>query len=298
MGQINSCGAFVSSGLSRCNGRYQPPIGIVISEVGVEYTSAELATLAKRKTNMSLNTGIKSLYFPISGLNDTTDEPNTETTNTGIKNIWNYGIPSIEVFMDRAFDDYRTLWAMNNTLVEVEIITADRFAFVTPVSNGKYKGFRAQMFMQPGMPKFETGNEAHKISINFKDISEWQNLDALPLNYSASEIEGLMPVGVNLRADAAYDGSSGGIVLQATLRGGAVGYAGLDTWTVKGVSKGLANVVVTAVAGTDGSYTVTALKNTTDKLVDGDYVIVQGAKVVSTYATYLTNYIQIDGVTP
>ena len=86
------------------------------------------------------------------------------------------------------------------------------------------------------------------------------------------------------------------IVLKATKRGSAVGYAGLDTWEI--IESNVASAVVTAVAGTDGTYTVTALKNTTDELVAGDYVVVQANKTVSTYATYITNALKIDGVTP
>lgn len=296
MGQINSCGAFLSSGLGDCNSRFQPIIGLIISAKNTTYTTAELATIAKTKTNVSLAAGIVSIYVPVVGLNKTTDEPQVETTPTGQKRIYRYSTPSIEIFMDRAFDDFRSMWLLNSTIVEVEFVTQDRFRFMTPISNGNWKGFRGQMFMQPDLPSFENGNEAHKISINFSDVSEWQNMEALPMNYSGSEIEALVPKGLTLRANGPYNGTSGEIILKSTKRGSAVGYAGLDTWDI--LDSNVANAVVTAVAGTDGTYTVTALKNTTDELVTGDYITVQGLKVVSTYGVYITTPLTIDGVTP
>jgi len=296
MGQINSCGAFLSSGLGDCNSRFQPIIGVIISAKNTSYTAAELATIAKTKTNVSLAAGIVSLYVPVSGFNNTTDEATTETSNTGVKSVFTSPVPSVRVFLDRSFDDYRTFWGLNSTIVEVEFVTQDRMRLMTPISNGAWKGFRGQVYAPITFPNFENNQEAHPIDINFKDVSEFQNMEALPMNYSGSEIEALVPVGLNLRANAAYNGTAGTIVLKATKRGSSVGYAGLDTWVV--VESNVENAVVTAVAGTDGTYTVTALKNTTDELVTGDYIIVQANKTVSTYATYITNALMIDGVTP
>jgi hypothetical protein len=296
MTQINSCGAFLSSGLGDCNSRFQPIIGTIISAKNTTYTAAELATIAKTKTNISLAAGIVSIYIPISGFKDNTAAPSPETSATGVKSIFTSNVPDVEIYLDRTFDDLRTFWNLNSTIVDVEFITQDRMRLMTPVSNGSWKGFRGQIYTPYGFPKFDNNQEAHPIFIYFKDVSEFMVMEALPMNYSGSEIEALVPVGINLRANAAYNGTSGEIVLKATKRGSAVGYAGLDVWVI--VDSNVAGGVVTAVAGTDGSYTVKALKNTTDELVDDDYVTVQANKTVSTYATFITNPLRIDGKTP
>ena len=62
--EINSCGAFLSAGLGDCNGRTQPIIGVLISTKNTTYTYAELQTIAKTKTNISLAAGIVSIYVP------------------------------------------------------------------------------------------------------------------------------------------------------------------------------------------------------------------------------------------
>ena len=71
--EINSCGAFLSAGLGDCNGRTQPIIGVLISAKNTTYTYAELQTIAKTKTNISLAAGIVSIYVPVSGFNNTSD---------------------------------------------------------------------------------------------------------------------------------------------------------------------------------------------------------------------------------
>jgi len=295
MTQINSCGAFLSSGLGDCNSRFQPIIGLLISAKNTKYSAAELATIAKTKTNVSLAAGVVSIYIPISGFKDNTAAPSPETSATGVKSIFTSQVPDIEVYLDRTFDDLRTFWNLNSTIVEVEMITQDRMRLMTPISNGYWKGFRGQIYTPYGFPKFDNNQEAHPIFIYFKDISEFMVMEALPMNYSGSEIEALVPVGLNLRATGAYNGTSGVINLKATNRGSSVGYAGLDVYVV--IDSNVAGATVTGTAGTDGSYAVSALKNTTEKLVDGEYVTIQMNKTVSTYARYITNPLRIDGVT-
>jgi len=294
-GQINSCGAFLSSGLGDCNSRFQPIIGVIISAKNTTYTAAELATIAKTKTNISLAAGIVSIYVPVSGFNNTTDEANVETSNTGVKGVFNKPVPSVRVFLDRSFDDYRTFWQMNSTIVEVEFVTQDSMRLMKMQSNGTWKGFRGQIYAPVSLPNFENNQEAHPIDIFFKDVAEFDAMEALPMAYSGAEIEALMPVGVNLRATGAYATPAGTIAVKATKRGSAVGYAGLDTWVV--IDSNVSDASVTASAGTDGSYTLTVQKGSSPAdLAAGDYVTVQGNKTVSTYATYITNPLKIDGV--
>lgn len=294
--EINSCGAFLSAGLGDCNGRTQPIIGVIISAKNTTYTYAELQTIAKTKTNISLAAGIVSIYVPVSGFNNTSDEANVETSNTGVKGVFTQPVPSARIFLDRSFDDYRQFFRMNSTVVEVEFITSDAKRGLVPISNGRYKGMRGQIYAGAAFPNFENNQEAHPIDIFFKDVSEFQNIEFMQMPYSASEIEGLVPVGLTLRATGAYNGTTGEIVVKATKRNSAVGYAGLDVYAV--IDSNVAGATVTGVAGTDGTYTVTALKNTTDELVDGDYITIQMNKTVSTYATYITNPLTINGVTP
>jgi len=295
MGEINSCGAFISAGLGDCNGRTQPIIGALISAKNTTYTYAELQTIAKTKTNVSLAAGIVSIYVPVSGFNNTSDEANVETSNTGVKGVFTQPVPSIRIFLDRSYDDYRQFFRMNSTVVEVELITSDGKRGLVPVSNGSFKGLRGQLYASSAFPNFENNQEAHPIDIFFKDVAEFQGLNFMPMNYTASEIEGLVPVGLTLEATAPYAVPAGTIAVKATKRNSAVGYAGLDVWVV--VNSNVANAAVTAVAGTDGSYTLTVQKSAVpEDLAAGDYVTVQANKTVATYATYITNPLTINGV--
>lgn len=293
--EINSCGAFLSAGLGDCNGRTQPIIGVLISAKNTTYTYAELQTIAKTKTNISLAAGIVSIYVPVSGFNNTSDEANVETSSTGIKSVFTQPVPSARISLDRSFDDYRQFFRMNSTVVEVEFITSDAKRGLIMQSNGVYKGLRGQIFAASAFPNFENNQEAHPIDIFFKDVAEFQNLEFMQMSYTASEIEGLVPVGLTLRATGAYATPAGTIAVKATKRNSAVGYAGLDTWVI--IDSNVADAAVTATAGTDGSYSLLVQKESTPvDLVAGDYVTVQANKTVSTYATYITNPLTINGV--
>lgn len=293
--EINSCGAFLSAGLGDCNGRTQPIIGVIISAKNTTYTYAELQSIAKTKTNISLAAGIVSIYVPVSGFNNTSDEANVETSNTGGKGVFTYPVPSARIFLDRSFDDYRQFFRMNSTVVEVEFITSDAKRGLIMQSNGVYKGLRGQIYAGAAFPNFENNQEAHPIDIFFKDVAEFQNIEYMPMSYSASEIEGLVPVGLTLRATGPYAVPAGTVVVKATKRNSNVGYAGLDVWVV--LDSNVASASCTAVAGTDGTYTLTIQKSAVpEDLAAGDYVTVQANKTVATYATYITNPITINGV--
>lgn len=293
--EINSCGAFLSAGLGDCNGRTQPIIGVLISAKNTTYTYAELQTIAKTKTNISLAAGIVSIYVPVSGFNNTSDEANVETSNTGVKSVFTQPTPSARIFLDRSFDDYRQFFRMNSTIVEVELITQDAKRGLIMQSNGVYKGLRGQIYAGSAFPNFENNQEAHPIDIFFKDVAEFQNIEFMQMSYTASEIEGLVPVGLTLRATGAYATPAGTIAVKAVKRNSAVGYAGLDTWVV--IDSNVESAAVTATAGTDGSYSLLVQKGSSPAdLAAGDYVTVQANKTVSTYATYITNPLTITGV--
>lgn len=291
--EINSCGAFLSAGLGDCNGRTQPIVGVIISAKNTTYTYAELQTIAKTKTNISLAAGIVSIYIPVSGFNNTSDEANVETSNTGVKGVFTYPVPSARIFLDRSFDDYRQFFRMNSTVVEVEFITSDAKRGLIQQSNGVYKGLRGQIYAGAAFPNFENNQEAHPIDIFFKDVAEFQQIEYMNMAYTASEIEGLVPVGLTLRATAAYAVPAGTIAVKATKRNSNVGYAGLDVWTI--VDSNVDTPTIVGTAGTDGSYSLLIQKAGPADLAAGDYVTVQGNKTVATYATYITNPLTITG---
>lgn len=291
--EINSCGAFLSAGLGDCNGRTQPIIGVIISAKNTTYTYAELQTIAKTKTNISLAAGIVSIYIPVSGFTNTSDEANVETSNTGVKGVFTYPVPSARIFLDRSFDDYRQFFRMNSTVVEVEFITSDAKRGLIQQSNGVYKGLRGQIYAGAAFPNFENNQEAHPIDIFFKDVAEFQQIEYMNMSYTASEIEGLVPVGLTLRATAAYAVPAGTIAVKATKRNSNVGYAGLDVWEI--IDSNVDTPTVVGTAGTDGSYSLLIQKAGPADLVAGDYVTVQGNKTVATYATYITNPLTITG---
>ena len=286
------CGTLTPAGLSDCNARLKAAIAMIISVKGTSYTEAELATLTKTKSNVSLAAGIVSVYLPLSGFTLTTDAPEIVKSPAGTKGVYDDQIPSGTAFLDRSFEDYQTLWNANNSVVEVEFITKDGKRVMTEVGNGTFKGFRAEIYAEVGIPKADAPLEAHPIHIFFKDVNEFLNMTAKPMAFSHTAIADVVPIGLSLSATAAYTGGS--IATKATKRGTNVGKAGLMTWVILD-----SNVSTPAVTVTDsglGVYSLAVTKSSVpEALVAGDYVTVQGYLLASTFATYITEPLTIWG---
>ena len=288
------CGAFQGSGMSGCDARMNKPVGVLVEQPATKYTTAELASIVKTKSNLSLAAGIVSLYIPISEYKDTTDAPEIiKSPSLGTKGKFDDQLPSFTVFLDRSFDDYKSLFGSDNALVNVTLITRDGFRIMTPsAQNGTYQGLRAKMNVNAGLPNMDAPMEAFPIHFFFRDFEQFRNMEALPMSgYGSIDLQDATPIGLNLRATGEYNTTTGIITVQAKFRASDAGKAGLTVFNVLS-SSSLLNVVTLTDNGS-GGYSVSILKNTTAKLALGDSIWIQGQTVVSTFATYVTNPLQI-----
>ena len=285
------CGTLTPAGLSKCNARLKKAFAMVISFPGTEYTAAELASFTKTKANLATDKAIKSIYIPLSDYKDGTGDPEIIKSSLGVSGVFDDPVPVGVAYMNSSWDDYKTMFGNNNSRVDIEFLTKDGFRLMTPTSNGSYKGLRATIYTPLRMPG-DAPMEAHPIHIFFEDVEEFRNMEALPMTgYGKTDIEDATPCGLNLTAIATYDKGSGDIDVKAVLRASDVGFAGLTAFNILG-----SNVATPAITMTDsgaGGYNLAITKNTSDKLVAGDYVDVQGVKVVSTFDTYITQPFRI-----
>lgn len=288
------CGTFIGSGMSSCDQRMKKPVGILVERAGTKYTTAELASLTKTKSNLSLAAGIVSLYIPISEYKDTTDAPEIiKSPSLGTKGKFDDQLPSFTVYLDRTFDDYKSLFGSDNSLVDVTLITRDGYRIMTPsAQNGTYQGMRAKMNITAGLPNMDAPMEAFPIDFYFRDFEQFRNMEALPMSgYGSIDLQDVTPIGLNIRALGEYNTTTGKILVQAKFRASDTGKAGLTIFNVLSSSSS-ANVINDVDSG-GGTYELEILKDTTDKLVLGDSMWIQGQLVVSTFATYITNPLQI-----
>ena len=291
---MNNCGSLLATGLSACNSRIQQINAVQLDTKGTVYTSAELDTIAKTKTVLSASAGITGIFLPLSGFNITTDEPNVTTSTSGTKDVFDDQVPSAIAFLDRSFHDYRHMWSSNRSIVDVTLFTKDGFRVMTQTSDGKYKGFRAKMYAPPGLPKTDNPSEAHPVYLLFTDLEEFKNMVVMAMPFTKTEIEDLVPVGVDLRIVTAY--TAGDVVVKGVLRGGDTGKTGLTTWTVKDANA--SDVAVTAdVDDGGGQYTLTIQKDaggTPANLASGEWAEIQGTIVATSYVTYITNVLKVN----
>jgi hypothetical protein len=228
------------------------------------------------------------MYLPLSGYTQTTDAPPVTTTNLGLKAVYDDSVPSATAFLDVGFEDYKTLWGMNGTQVDVWFITKDNKFVMTP-SAGEFKGFRCEIYCPKDFPSFENPNESHPVYLFFKDIAEYEDMVVMVSNLKISDIEDLVPIGLDIVQTSAV--SSGDCTVKVTLRGSLTGKAGLTDWDILD-----SNVDTPTVSDSDdggGVYTLTLQKAGPVDITAGDYMTIQGKIVAAGFTTYLTHKIKI-----
>ena len=290
MSTYQQCGSFTGAGMSNCNKRMKKPVGILVSETGTVYTAAELASFTKTKANLMTHDGIKSLFIPISEYKDTTDAPEIiKSPSLGTKGKFDDQLPSFTVYLDRSFDDYKSLFGSDNALVSVELITRDGFRLMTPTAdNGSFTGFSMLMAVNAGLPNMDAPMEAYPIEFFARDFEQFRNMEAIPMtNYGFTDLLNNTPVGLNARCMGEYNTTTGLIDVQVKFRASDTGKAGITTFDI--LSSSTTGNVVTLTDGGAGSYSVSILKATTAKLEVGDYIWLQGKVVSGEFATYITN---------
>jgi len=293
---MNNCGSIIVAGLGNCKAHLKKIRGMIIDPRGTVYTAAELATTAKLKTNLSADAGIiagtASIYLPLSGWTPSTDAPNVVTGNIGTKSVFDDSIPSATAFLDIGFADFKALWGMNNTQVDVWFVTKDNNIVMVPTTDGKFSGFRCEVYCPQDFPNFESPVEAHQMMMHFKDVAQFTDMVVMALNFKATEIEDLVPIGLDIVQTADYASSEA--TVKVTLRGSITGKAGLTDWDV--VSSNVDTPAVSATDDGSGAYTLELQKSAVpEDLAAGDYIIVQGKVVAATYVTYITPPIKING---
>ncbi len=177
-------------------------------------------------------------------------------------------------------------------MVDIVLGTKDGYFVMTSAINNEYRGLRAEIYSAPNLPKTDDPTKAHPIYFNFKSVSDFKNLQILPMAFSQFDIEDIVPVGVDLRATGAYTTDS--ITARCDLRGGSTGKAGLTTWEI--LDSNVDDTTVTAVDDGAGNYTLTIDKNhstTGDNLAAGNWVKVQASIVATSHVTYLSNVLTI-----
>ena len=152
------------------------------------------------------------------------------------------------------------------------------------------------MYAQKGLPKMENAQEAYPIDIFFSDTSEFAEMRALPMSFSGSEIEQLVPAGLNLEVVGAYVPATKKVSVKATNRGSTGVYSLLDVAEIVSSENVIAPTVVLGV-GAAGVYELT-LTDGANALTAGQSITVQLNKTTATYALYITSPVTIDGVTP
>lgn len=287
---MNNCGSIVASGLGNCKAYLKRFKAGVVSTRGTTFTAAELATTTKLKTLLSADAGITALYLPFKNYTRNTDAPDIQTSPLGLKDVYDDRIPSGLAHLDIGFSDYKTLWGMNNTLVDLILITNDGKLAMTPTGSGGFKGFRCKVYSEKDFSNFDNYQESAPLHIFFTDVAEFENMVVMDMNFPASDIEDLVPVGLDIVQTSAV--TSGDCTVKVTLRGSGTGKAGLTDWDI--LDSNVDTPSVTAVDDGGGVYTLTSQKGSSPAdIADGDWITVQGKVVAATFVTYITPPIKI-----
>jgi len=274
--------------------------GFIVMLKGTTITQQLAKTLAGWQTLIAPATTdvIKATFVSLErGFETKTTAPEFTTANTGLKEKTKDFPPEFTGHALMSWDDYRTWFAADGKAYSF-IPMLDNGNLITPFdSAGNVIGFDGRMFLTFDLPK-AGGAEKQKQSafdIMFNDVEQMKGFQIIKTGFRRRDIEGLVPVGVNIEVFANYEVTGGTVVIKATNRVTGDPYSGfplITQWKVVSTSADIGGSV-TAIMATNaalGQYTLTVL-NTAAKMT-GPFEI-QAETIVATQVGYLSNVLAI-----
>lgn len=274
--------------------------GLIVMLKGTTITPPLAKTLTGWKTLIAPATTavIKATFISLErGFDSKTTAPEFTTANTGLKEKTKDFPPEFTGHALMSWDDYRTWFAADGQVYSF-IPMLDNGNLITPFDNaGNVTGFDGRMFLTFDLPK-AGGAEKQKqtpFDIMFNDVEQMKAFQIIKTGFRRRDIEGLVPVGVNIEVLTPYEVTGGTVVVKATNRVSGEPYIGfplITQWKVASASADLGGsvTVISAVNAALGLYTLTVL-NVAAKMT-GPFEI-QAETIIATQVSYLSNVLTI-----
>jgi hypothetical protein len=276
--------------------------GLIVSLPGTAQSFTAAKTLAgfQALINPATTAAITATFLDIArGLESKTTAPEFITANTGFKEKTMDFPPEFTGHAFMSYEDYKTWFAADGKSFDFTPVLADGTLMCAKNSAGQQVGFSGRMFIGNfDLPKAGGAEKtkAHSFEIMFDDVDQFKNYVIVKPNFTLKELMAIVPVGVNIEVQTAYENSGGTVVIKATSRvtGEPVAVFGTTAeWKVISLSAdtGGACTICTATSASLGIYTLT-FKNSSAVLT-GDFEI-QAEKITASHVTYLSNVLNVD----
>lgn len=295
-----SCKSVIFSGKADCQKLLSKVKGIGLTEKGTTFTDATFISSSTWKTNIAddepLQANINTLVWGLKAYEKTTDEPEIQTSNLGIKDKTSDPAPSGTFYINATFCDYKTLHRLEGQLFDVVLFLQDGTQLGTRTTGGSLRGFRAVLYTKKDAPESDNAQNSYPVYLFFQNASDFENAVVAHPNHSFEDLVDYIPVGLDMYISTAY--TAGDVVVQVKERGTDTGKTGLDQttdWEVLS-SNGEPTVAVTAVSDDGlGQYTITIQQDNDGvpaNIASGKWYELQCHDDDGTVLTFLSNTVK------
>jgi hypothetical protein len=294
-----SCETPYFSGLGNCQKLLAKVAGVGITLKGTTFTDATFIAEATWKAGISTSTAANrnTIIFPLKVYEKTTDDPQVDTSNLGIKDVTNKPAPSMVGYLDCGPSDYKAIHDLAGTKFDVVLFLADGTQVGTRKSDGSIKGFRAKLETRADLPLADGAQNSYPLYLFFRDAKEFEEMVLVAPDYTLYDLIDYVPVGLDLKVGA-LSASTGQVSITVYKRGTTQPLTGLVVADVTVLeSSGTATVgstVLTEVG--QGVYTLTIQEDTGgtgNALEAGEWAKIQVAKIASTFITYMSEVVKV-----
>lgn len=268
-----------------------------LCDLSVSWSSlSDLKNLATWKAKIQTALTVHA-FRAISGYENTTDDPNIQTLNSGRKYPTSKPAPSITLMLDSNYEDF--VEVMNSVRGgSYGIVYFDDMGRVQVKrkGDGTYVPLPINAYaMSKHIPIPGENGSMFKMYVSHFDYDDFLNCELVDPGFSFEELTLAMPVGLKMIATSTM--ATGSIHVQITERCGD-GYEGLLNTDFEVVnSNNLTSPAVTVASDDDdGNYELTIQKSVSPENLDaGDFVDIIVNKGGGSLTTHISNVLRVHG---
>jgi hypothetical protein len=201
-----SCSTFIYSGLAACKSFREKVNGVIITDIGVTISEANVKVLANWQAILAGISSQTGIYVPFDrGYQNNTTAPEITQSNLGYSEKTFDFPPLIKGFGDMSYCDYKTFFDADNQDFDVFLVLKDGTIEGTKQPDGTLKGYRGNVMVMYNAPNADNPQESYPIDISFRDVTEWKkNSTPVTTDFTITNLRDSVPNGLNLSVAVAW----------------------------------------------------------------------------------------------
>ena len=290
----NFCASGLPAGADGCLKDLASIKGIIIADESVSFASPS-SFLSKEAWRVYIQESLLAAPFIVTTAEDTTDDPNVETSGRGLKSVSSNPPPSLLAYANSNYCDYASMVKNYDGGTYQAFFMLEDGSIMGQIvpESGVIKGFSCNVTARGKMlPQTENKQQAFRLYVNFEDAEEFTSGLVRSVVWDVKDLVDYMPTGTGLYITTAYAASDVVVQLNERCGTGLTGQTDVADWEILETND-LDTPVISAVAedaAITGRYKITLEKGAAPAaLAAGDWAVIRNKGLSTLVVEYVSD---------